>query len=181
MYIPTWLIIVVVVIGYFYYKSKNENSITNEEPSTTEEMWKQADYSKVKVMEKSPLSSLEDIGFFKEERDMINAMENDVIRLRERYKHEPIKQKQIAQDWMDYANAIQEIKSAREMLDVDFEDGAYDRFDESVKESHAVVQEVTKRIEDELGKDSHLKVVHDRLIKNAEEMNKIFEEEEEKK
>jgi DNA-directed RNA polymerase subunit N (RpoN/RPB10) len=107
---------------------------------------------------------------------MVVAMEKDAIKLRERYKHNPDKQKDIARDWMNYAKAVQELKSASELLDVDWEDGAYDRFDENTKESYAVVYEVGKRVLDELGKESHLKVVHDRLQKKAEAVNEVLTE-----
>jgi hypothetical protein len=181
MYIPTWIVIIAVIGLYIYLQSRKRNSISGDEPSTVEEMWRQAEYSMKRVMEKSPLTGLEEIGSFKDERDMVGAMEKDAIRLRERYKHDPIKQKEIARDWMDFAKAVQEIKSAGELLDVDWEDGAYDRFDGNVKESYAVVHEVTRRVENELGKESHLKVVHDRLTKKAEAVNEIFAEKLEKK
>ncbi len=181
MYIPVWIIVIGVIIYFFW--ARKRNSTFSDEPSTVEEMWRQAEYSMTRVMEKSPISGLEEINGFKDDREMVKAMETDAIRLRERYKHNSDKQKQIARDWMDYAKAVQEIKSAREMLDVDWEDGAYDRFDESTKESYAVIHEVVKRVEDELGKESHLKVVHDRLRKHAEAANEVltkFAEKEEK-
>lgn len=179
MYIPIWLIIVGVVVYFIWFRKKN--SVSDDEPSTVEEMWNSAEYSMKRVIEKSPLSGLEEIGSFDDEREMVKAMENDAIRLRERYKHDPVKQKQIARDWMDYAKAVQEVKSAREMLDVDWEDGAYDRHDESTKEAYAVIREVGKRVEDELGKESHIKYVHDKMKKKAEAVNEVFAEKEEKK
>lgn len=179
MYIPIWLIVIGVVVYFLWFRKKS--SVSDDEPSTVEEMWRQAEYSMKGVIEKSPLTGLEEIDSFKDERDMVEAMEKDAIRLRERFKHDPVKQKEIARDWMDFAKAVQEVKSARELLDVDWEDGASDRFDEDVKESYAVIHEVTKRVENELGKESHLKVVHDRLTKEAEAVNEIFAEKEVKK
>jgi len=174
MYIPTWIVIILICVGiYFYFKKRKVNN-ASDEPTTVEEMWQSAEFWKTRVMEKSPLSGLEEIKSFEDEREMVKAMETDAIRLRERYKHDPEKQKRIARDWMDYANAVNEIKTARELLDVDWEDGAYDRFDEKTKESYAVIHEVAKRVEDELGKESHLKVVHDRLRKHAEIANEVL-------
>lgn len=172
MYIPIWIIVAGAIIYFLWIRKRSV--VSDGEPTTVEEMWRSAEWSMGRVMEKSPLSGLEEIGSFKDEREMVKAMETDAIRLRERYKHDPEKQKRIARDWMDYAKAVQEVKSAREMLDVDWEDGAYDRFDESTKESYAVIHEVAKRIEDELGKDSHLKVVHDRLRKHAQAANEVL-------
>ena len=137
-------------------------------------MWQSAKWNVERVMEKSSFSGLEEMDSFKNEREMVRAMETDALRLRERHKHNPEKQKQLAQDWMDYANAVAEVKSAREMLDVDMEDGAYERFDESTMESYAVIQEVTKRMENELGRDSHIKAVLDQLRKHAQIENDVL-------
>ena len=178
MYIPIWLIVVGVIVYFIWFKKKN--SVSSDWPSTVEEMWNSAKYSMGRVIEKSPISGLEEIGSFNNEREMVKAMENDAIKLRERYKHDPVKQVQIARDWMDYANAVQEVKTATEMLDVDWEDGAYDRFNESTKEAYAVIREVGKRVEDELGKESHIKYIHDKMKKKAEAVNEVFAEKEER-
>lgn len=172
MYIPTWLIVLVVGVGiYSCFRSKERDVISDGEPTTTQEIWGQAERNMARVLEKS--TNLEE--YLRDERDMVRAMERDVIRLRERYKHNPEKQKEIARDWMDYSNAVAEIKFAREMLDVDWDDGAYDRHDERAKESYLTVQEVVKRVESELGEESSSKVVHDRLRKHAEAINEIGE------
>lgn len=102
-------------------------------------------------------------------------MERDMIRLRERYKHDPKKQLEVAHDWMDYSSAVAQIKFAREMLDVDMEDTAYDSYDERTKEAHVTVQEIGKRVEEILGKDSSAKLVHDRLKKQADVVNEVGE------
>ncbi len=179
MYIPTWLIIISAIGVYFFYHSKKRQSDPNSDDGllTMQEMWQRAEFWKQKVVEKSPLSSLEEIGSFDDKREMIEAMENDVLRLRERFKHDSVKQKQIAQDWMDYAEALQDVKSAREMLDVDWEDGAWDRFGESVKGPNAIIREVERRVEDELGDDSYIKHFNDKMKKKAEDLNADFDEE----
>ena len=171
MYIPAWLIVIFIVVGYLYFRSKRKDEGDFDDPKTLKGIWELAEFHKQRVLEKSPL--IEE--YLKDERDLVLAMEKDAIRLRERYKHQPEKQKQFAQDWLDYARAISEIKTAREILDVDWEDGSYNRFDEDTKESFLVAQEVSKRIEQELGKDSHIKVVNDRLHKKAEVANSILD------
>src|SRR3989344_5412506 len=138
MYIPTWPIIIATVVIFFIWKSKKKGANSDGEPTTVEEMWQSAEFSMGRVMEKSPLSGLEEIGSFKDEREMVKAMETDAIRLRERYKHDQEKQKRIAKDWFDYARAVKEIKLASVLLDVDWREGAYDRFDERTKESYAI-------------------------------------------
>lgn len=181
MYIPTWLIIIVVIAGvYFYLRSKKrgERGVTAEgEALTAEEMWQRAEGNMARVLEKSPL--LED--YLQDERDMVKAMERDMIRLRERFKHDPKKQLEVARDWMDYSGAVAQIKFAREMLDVDMEDTAYDSYDERAKESYVAVQEIGKRVEEILGRDSSSKLVHDRLRKQAEVINDIGEKIEKEK
>ncbi len=159
MYIPIWLVILLIFGAiYFYFKRSGDNK-----PNTVEELWKRADYLKKSVMEKSMIASLEEMNDFENLREMIRAMETDSLRLRERYKYNQEKQKQVAQDWMNYANAIRQIKFASELLDTDMEKGAHDRFNERVKGSYASIWEITKRMEDELGKESHLKAVNDLL------------------
>lgn len=169
MYIPTWFVITVIGIGvYFYFRKRTRASISDCESNTVEEMWEQASRNMDSVLRESV--NLE--GWLQDERDMVRAMERDVIRLRERYKHNSEKQKEITRDWMDYSNAVAEIKFAREMLDIDLEDGAFDRYDERTKESNLIVQEIAKRIEGELGEESSSKLVHDRLRKQVEDMGR---------
>ena len=178
MYIPAWLIVIAICVGvYFYFKSKKDN---NGEPTTVKEMWRQAEFFKGQIMEKemmekSPLSGGGERERFEREREMVKAMETDAIRLRERYKHDQEKQKRIAKDWFDYARAVKEIKLASVLLDVDWREGAYDRFDERTKESYAIIHEVAKRVGAELGEESHSKVVHDRLREMGKAMSKNAE------
>jgi glutamate formiminotransferase len=76
---------------------------------------------------------------------------------------------------MDYSDAVAETKFAREMLDVDMEDNAYDRFDERTRVPFLTLQEITKRVMDELGKESSIKTVHDRLTEKSKIANEILE------
>jgi len=171
MYIPTWFIIVAVIVGwYFYSKSRRKTSTSDDKPTTFDEMWEQAERNKERVFSKSP--NLEN--HLQNERDMVTAMERDAIRLRERYKHDPKKQLEIAQDWMDYSDAVAETKFAREMLDVDIEDNAFDRFDERTKVPFLTVQEIGKRVEEELGEDSSSRIVHNRMKEHSKVTDEIL-------
>lgn len=175
MYIESWLLVVVVVVGvvvYIIYKSRKKDSSSDDEPKTIKGMWKMAEFNMDRVLEKS--INLEK--YLQDERDMVQAMERDMIRLRERYKHNDQKQKEIAHDWMDYSSSIQQIKFAREMLDVDMDDDAYDNFDERAKEAYIKVQEIGDRVAKELGKDSSSKLVHDRLRKKAKAADEVLNE-----
>ena len=117
--------------------------------------WRGAEMYKKYVLEKSPL--IED--YLQDERDMINAMEADMLRLRERYKYDSKKQIEIAQDWYDFAKAVHEVKSSREMLDVDMGDNGFEAHGNRTKEPHTIIQEVTKRVEILLGNESAMKAV----------------------
>lgn len=114
---------------------------------------------------------------FQDQRDMITAMEVDMIRLRERYKHDSSKQYNIAQDWMDYSSSVFKVKLAKEFLNVDMDYNAYDNYYEKTKEAYIRIDEVFKRVEKELENDSVSKIVHERLKKKAGEIDKIFENE----
>ena len=174
MYISTWIIIAIVIAGiYFYsqYKKRDKKDITGEvEMLTAGEMWQRAEGNMARVLSKSP--NLEN--YLQDERDMVKAMERDMLCLRERFKHDPKKQLEVARDWMDYSAAVARIKFSREWLDVDMKDTAYDSHDERTKESYVAVQEIEKRVEEILGKDSSSKLVHDRLRKQAEAVDEIF-------
>lgn len=169
MYIPIWLIIVGIIVYFIWFRKKP--SISRDEPSTAEEMWNSGEYSMKRVMEKSPLSGLEEIGSFDDEREMVKAMANDAIRLRERYMHDPVKQKQIARDWMNYANAVEDVKLATEMSYTDWEDSPYDHYNEKIKEAYTVIREIGKRVENELSKESHIKYVHNKIMKKESKGN----------
>jgi hypothetical protein len=180
MYISTWIIIIAIIVGvYFYFRlQRTKRKTLNEEYEslTTEQMWNRAEGHMASVLEKSP--NLED--YLQNERDMVKAMEKDMIRLRERYKHDAKKQNEIARDWMDYSSCVGVIKNSRELLDVDTRPDASDRYDRLTKVPYVIVQEVAKRVEDMLGKDSSSKLVHDKLKKNAQAIEEVFAERREK-
>lgn len=173
MYISTWIIVIIVIAGIYLYsrsKKRGEKGITADgESLTAEEMWERGEANTARVLEKSPLIE----NYLQDERDMVKAMERDMIRLRERFKHDTKKQLEVARDWMDYSGAVAQIKFAREMLDVDMEDTAHDSYDGRTKESYITVQEIGKRVEEILGNDSSSKLVHDRLRKQAEAIDEI--------
>ena len=164
MFIPAWLIVVAVTVGaYYYIQSKKSSASVGEKPLTIDEMWQQAERNMSYVLEKSPILE----NFLQDERDMVKAMERDAMSLRERFKFDESKQTEIARDWMDYSNAVYEVKSAREYQDVDTENNAWDTFDERTKGSFAVIREVAKRVETLLGEESSSKIVHDRQRKQS--------------
>jgi hypothetical protein len=106
--------------------------------------------------------------YLHDEREMVLAMETDSIRLRERFKHDAAKQRQIAQDWCDYASALGDFKWSREMLNVDSADDAFQQHGDRTKDSQIAIQEIGRRVIDALGEPSHLKVVLDEVEREAE-------------
>jgi hypothetical protein len=68
------------------------------------------------------------------------------LQLKERYKHNSIEERlKIYQDWYDFTEALHDLNFAHEMLEYDWEDGAYDRYDESIKEPRIKMLEIEKR------------------------------------
>lgn len=167
MYISPWLIVIILIALYiFYLKVKN----TKSDIESAEQIWESANYYKERVFEKSP--TIED--YLNDEREMLKVMEIDMMKLRERFKHDPLKQSEYIKDWLDFAKSVKEIKFAREMLDVDWEDNAFDTFEDRAKNAYSVIHEVAKRVMAELGEESHYKVLNERLKIKAEARQDVF-------
>lgn len=144
MYIPTWLIIIAAIIVFYIYKSRksgNNISVENIEASVSSQ--------------KKELFSLVhfDSPHFIDVQDAFDAMEINYLRLKQRLSHTPEKQLEIAKDWYRYVEALGNLKHARIMLDVDWDDGAWDRADENMKEPSIVKDEVEKKFKSLLDKD----------------------------
>lgn len=82
---------------------------------------------------------------------VLEGTERDYIRLKERNAHDAPKRIQLAQDWLTYTEALMEISSARDMLNVDMGENPLETFEESVKEPHIKRQEVERRFQEALG------------------------------
>ncbi|MDO9231371.1 MAG: hypothetical protein Q7U36_02705 [bacterium] len=176
MYTPIWVLILAIIGVFFYFKKRNTEEGSEEDNFSPEENWTRAEWYKANVMRKSP--NLEN--HLKDERDMIGAMELDMIRLRERYKHDPKKQSEIAKDWFNFARSVDKVKSASEMLDVDAEDDAFESFINKTKEPHTIIQEIAKRVEKLLGDEAKIMTVRERIEKQQQIANNILKEESDK-
>ncbi|MFC1751458.1 hypothetical protein ACFL2V_22050 [Pseudomonadota bacterium] len=156
MYIPGWLIIVFIVVAIlFYIKYRSENPPTGA-------MWKEAEANMQIVLDESFVPEGDELQV---ERKFIKTMEVDMKLLRERYKDNPEKLKQIARDWMNYSDAIVQKKTAREMLIVAHGDDVAEAIKDVQERSERaiiVIEEITKRIEKELGKDSNIKKIQNK-------------------
>lgn len=155
-----FLTIVVILIA-IYYGGKIYQDYQERKPESPKEMWKKAEVSMAKVMEKSP--NIEK--YLQDDRDRVQAMEKDMIRLRERFKQDSKKQSEISRDWMDFANAMDEMKSAKEMLDVAVNEKEDEVIRENIEKSFVIAEEIYERVKRILGKESASKIVNDRLAK----------------
>jgi len=171
MYIPIWIILIIIVI--FVVASKRR-AISQEILPTMEEMWGEGNRYKERILEKSSISGMEDAHSFDSYREIIKAAEIDLLRLRERYKYDVEKQRQIAQDWVDVGRSTEDMKTAAEIFDCDMDDGACDRFEEDIRKNFIVVVEVSERTKVILKKESQLKLVVNKLQKRAEIVSDVI-------
>lgn len=148
MYIPTWLIIVVAVIAYLIYKSSSKNKVLGY-PENIEFIEEKTAYLKGRIFELAHFDS----PHFIDCQDAYDMMEINYMRLKQRYSTNPDKILEIAKDWYGYVVALGDLKHARVMLDVDMEDGAFDRLEESLKEPSVIKDEVEKKYKSLLGDD----------------------------
>jgi hypothetical protein len=82
---------------------------------------------------------------------------------------------ELVKDWCDYTDAMHKLAYARDMLDVDTGDNAYDTYGDRVKEPHITRQEIEKRFQEALGKKFIDRWVEFRE-KKPNTFDKIFEE-----
>jgi len=157
MYIPTWIIILAIIIAIFYFRRQKINKDPAVDDDSPGAIWGEATKFKRSVMEESLL--IED--YLCDERSMIEAMEMDMLRLRERYKHDSNKQIEIAQDWFDFAKAIHNLKFTKEMMDVLTEHDELESHRNNAIKINTIIQEIIKRTEGLLGEESNIKKVRE--------------------
>ena len=78
---------------------------------------------------------------------VLDATERDYLHLKEQFKHDEKKQLELASDWCEYAEAIRDLSSAADLLDVDMSQNAYENYGESAKEPHIKRHEIEKRFQ----------------------------------
>lgn len=147
MYIPIWIIVVAVVAYYFWSKSKQEQRQAN----TVERCEEIANHYKQSLTEFAHFDSPRIIDL----QDKYDVMEANYLRLKQRYLSDEEKRLEIARDWTRYVEALDELKHARVMLDVDLSDRAYENFSDRAKEPGIITEEVESKFKSLLGKDFH--------------------------
>ncbi len=149
MYIPTLLILIAIAIGIYFYTKSNKNKSLNSS-STKKDKWEQAEEQMAKILKRCQGKD-----YVEKELKEVKDMRDEIIRIRERYKHETQKNNQIVQDWFDYTTAMliivnaivdDEVKSSVGYGDSD--DNLEDFF-QTTKEPKIIVEEITKRINKE--------------------------------
>ena len=147
MYIPIWLIIIAIVIYVIYRLQKNSsNPINNITTEVIEE------YVLNRKHELFTLEHFESPHFI-DVRDAYEAMEVNYLRLKQRLAHNEEEKIKIAKDWLSYVEALLNFKNARELLDVDMSDSAFDNFETKTKESAIIKEEIEKKFKSLLNKD----------------------------
>lgn len=150
MYIPTWLIIIAIIAFWFYSsRKKTGNTNASEIQSSVENAEKYVSLLKKQIFELEHFDS----PHFVDYQNAFDAMEINYLRLKQRFSNEPDKVLGIARDWCKYAEALNELKFARTILDVDMSDEAFDNFEESSKEPSIIKDEVEKKFKSLLGTD----------------------------
>jgi hypothetical protein len=181
MYIPTWIIIgLVVVVCIYLSRSKKGNHPVRWQVST-DEIWIQGEEKHDKIMRDD--SSL--AKFLQDEKDLTDAMKDDVLRLKKRFSNDEGKEREFALMWLDYLYAMGRIISARYLLDVTDSETAFEDHQENVREHDIAIDEIDKKVRGLLGKDSRHAVVMDKIRekskKVAKAMNEMAEKETKKK
>jgi len=145
MFIPTWLLVIVALAGYYAYKAWSDKQKEN----TPEFHEKMAEYFKGRLLEISHFDSPRIIDL----QDQCEVMEANYYRIKQRFAHDEQKTLELAKDWSRYVEALGEMKFAREMLNVDMSDSAYENFSDSTKEPYIITDEINKKFKVILGKD----------------------------
>jgi len=144
-----WLIIIGVIIWFYNSRNKTGDSNISDLPSNVENAERGAYFWKQQLFELVHFDS----PHFVDYQNAFDAMEINYLRLKQRFSNDSEKVLGIARDWCKYAEALNNLKYARAMLDVDWADGAFDRLEEKMKEPSIIKDEVEKKFKSLLGAD----------------------------
>lgn len=156
LYIILIIIAVLVYLIYINIKIKPEKN----EQVGTEEILQRAQKNKEEILNKCKKQSH---GLCDDEISMIEAVETDIFRLRERYKHDQKIITQVLNDYLAYTIALLKIIKA-DILDeakssVGYGDDSLDSYHKETKEQKIIIVEIGKRIIDMVGQDSSYKTI----------------------
>jgi len=147
VYVPIWLLI--LLAGAFIWSLSRRGGGSQERPRTVESIEEYVDAKKGHLYELEHFDS----PHFVDVCDAFDAMEMNYIRLKQRVAHELGTPLQVAKDWAAYVNALDDLKQARVLLDVDYSDDAWDKACESMNAPSIVKDEIEKKFKGLLGSD----------------------------
>ncbi len=160
MYIPMWLIVIAVILFLYWNNSKSKQKTKpqiedveidpiEEAGDSLEHLEYIANNYKTRLQELAHLDSPRIIDL----QDKFVVMEANYFRVKQRYLSDAAKKLELARDWARYVEALNDLKVARVILDVDMSEDAVDTMWESSKEPSIIVDEVEKKFKELLGKD----------------------------
>lgn len=146
MYIPVWLLITVVVIILFYPRKKKDLS---KELNNVESIEEYIGNRKDTLFELAHFDSPHFIDY----QNYFDVMEANFMRLKHRFSDDKEKLLNITKNWQSYVDALNDLKTARVLLDVDLSENAWDNASEAMKEPEIIKEEIEKKFKEMLGKD----------------------------
>lgn len=160
MYIPIWLIVIAVILFLYWnnLKSKQkpqqqvddpDESLIDAAGDSLEHLESVAAHYKKSLLELEHFDSPRIIDL----QDSFIVMEANYFRVKQRYLSDEGKKLELARDWARYVEALNDLKTARVLLDVDMSDQAFDNFEEASKEPFIISDEAEKKFKVLLGKD----------------------------
>lgn len=156
-----FILIITVVLIYSVYRSIKIKP-QNIEKVSVEEILQRASENKKKILDRCKKQKY---NLYQDEIDMLEAVEEDIIRLNERYRHNSENVVKISNDYLEYTNAFSRIISARISDDIKSSVGYGDSLDNledyhiETKKPLIIVQEIGKRIIEMVGDDSRYKMI----------------------
>lgn len=158
MYIPFWLIVIAVIVFFWWNnsKSKQKNAQENEDVDAITAAGDSLEH--LEHIAQTYKKSLLELAHFDSPRiidlqDKFVVMETNYFRVKQRFLSDDVKKLELARDWARYVEALNDLKTARILLDVDMSDEAFDHFEENSKEPWIITDEVEKKFKELLGKD----------------------------
>ena len=155
------ILIIITIFVYLIYKSV-KNKPEKAKQVNVKEILHTAQENKKKILDKCKKQRYD---LYQDEVDMVEAVEIDIIRLQERYKHNSEMVMRVLNDYLDYTNALLKIINAN-ILDEAKSSVGYGDDINNLEDYHRetmnpriIIQEIGKRIMEMAGDDSKYKMI----------------------
>lgn len=146
MYLPNELAIL-LIIGFICYLIYLAYKLYKSKHPSIEDIEVMVDHKKKRLFEDEPITDCTIL-----HKDF-NVMEENYLRLKQRFSSKKDKRLEIAQDRYKYTQTLNDIKFQNVMLICNDSDNAYDEYDELTKETYIIQDEIKKKFKWLLGKD----------------------------